>query len=160
MPQRFVIFYSCSLCGTEFEGAAKVAPYTLTGGGAVRAYDICATCEAGDEAFVAFLAAGIKERPARKTPAGEAPEGRVPCDYCDEAFTSQGMSLHLSKMHNVKPKTAVKQEALGTGPLTCPECGFGAKAPQGLAVHRFHNHGVKGTTRNPDGSKKRRTMRA
>jgi len=68
----------------------------------------------------------------------------VKCEFCGEWFTTKGIALHKSKGHNVKSADRQRKESFGTGPIKCPECGYGARAMQGLAAHRLKAHGIRG----------------
>lgn len=142
MPQRVVVIWTCSLCPEETDSAEKVTQYQLSGGGRTLAYDICSNC-AASEPFATLLAAGLAEGPAGRT--SKKPE-RVPCKYCDQTFTHQGMSLHQAKAHNVKSGTAALLEVRGkSGGHPCPECEFQSPNVQGLGAHRRAKHGIIGS---------------
>lgn len=147
MPQRIITIFICSLCASEFDAKEKVKPYQVMGGGrGTLSYDICDTCEAA-EPFASLLAAGMSDRVAGRKPKVAAPPpevGEKACEWCGEVFSAQGMGVHQSLAHNVKSKTAILEEARGSGPHKCPDCGFGAGNPQGLGAHRRVRHGVAG----------------
>lgn len=151
MPQRVVVIWSCSLCGTETDSQDKVTQYQLSGGGRSFAYDICATCVAA-EPFASILAAGLSEKAqGRATP---TPDGLVQCEFCEKTYTALGMGMHLSSAHGVKSRNRIQLESRGkSGKLKCEDCGFRSNAPQGIAAHRAHRHGVAGASTSTRGKK-------
>lgn len=148
MPKRVVVteIWNCSLCPSETD-AEKITQFTLRGGGKTLAYDVCATCIAS-EPFSSFLTYGLSERAAGKALV-ESEDGKTQCLYCEKRYTETGMGMHMASAHGVKSKTQQILETRGkTGKLKCPECDFRSNAPQGIAAHRSHRHGVTGTSEN------------
>lgn len=155
MPQRMTWIYICSLCQAETDDRAKSAHYELSGPGGALEYDLCPACE-GAEDMQVFFAAGIPLKGSKKPRAvkaaapvaiGEADE--VACEFCSEVFTRKGIGLHQSTAHNIKSKSAIVDESRGHGDHVCPDCGYGARNPQGLGAHRRVKHGVKGPKSKP-----------
>lgn len=146
MPQRVVVIWSCSLCGTETDTQDKVTQYQLSGGGRSFAYDICATCVAA-EPFASILAAGLSEK-AQGRASTPTPDGLVQCEFCEKTYTALGMGMHLSSAHGVKSRSRIQLENRGkSGKLECEDCGFRSNAPQGMAAHKMARHGVAGTSK-------------
>lgn len=85
--------------------------------------------------------------------------GEAKCPRCGRTFsTAQALGRHTKKRHGetvrearaatvatVEPEPAVVATVVGSEP--CPECGQTFARPQGLAVHRFRKHGVRGSSR-------------
>lgn len=136
MPKQVIVTvrWTCSLCQGETD-EEKITPYKLNGAGATRAYDVCATCTAS-EPFATFLAAGLNERAADRTPT--APE----CHYCGKTLRNEtGLAQHLARTHNVKSATRAKLELRGkTGDYPCSHCEFIATTVTGLASHVRTRH--------------------
>lgn len=142
MPKRVVVteIWNCSLCPQETD-AEKITQFTLKGDGKTLTYDVCATCK-GSEPFASFLTYGLSERAAGKTLV-ESEDGKTQCLYCPKRYTETGMGMHMAAAHGVKSKTQQILETRGkTGRLKCPECDFRSNAPQGIAAHRSHRHGI------------------
>lgn len=144
MPQRVVVIYICSLCREESDEAAFVTDLKITFGKTQRTLDVCKACV--DTEPLAGLLDRAQPEKTEKSKSIAAVAEEEQCQYCSEWFTPRGMSLHLSRAHNVKSQLVAKKEKVGQGPNRCPECGFGAHNPQGLGVHRLKAHGVKGKT--------------
>ena len=94
--------------------------------------------------------------PQHKQAKGEKPEGYT-CKYCDKHFATRSLiANHYQAWHPDKPRVGnawaakeVKESMPVRTPsgLTCPECGFVSKSPQGLGKHRLEVHGVPGISR-------------
>ncbi len=149
MPQRVVVFYSCSLCSEESQDASFITELKITYGKTQLELEVCEIC-AKAEPLSTLLMHGRKPVGQKPSPVKATPKplvignpSDVKCEYCDEWFSPKGIGLHLSKTHNVKSKTADMTETRGKGPHKCPDCDYGAKAPPGLAAHRRHAHGYR-----------------
>lgn len=150
MPKQVIVttIWTCSLCEGETD-AEKVSPFKLSGGGAVRTYDICATCvESGP--FAAILDVGMSERSSStgKKKAQATMQGMAVCQYCDKEYAVNGMGVHQSLAHGVRSERELALKSRGkVGNHPCKECDFRAINPQGLGAHMRVRHGVLGATR-------------
>lgn len=150
MPKRMVWLYICSICKVEYDSPEKVTGYQLAildskgEPGQRWSLDICTTCQENDPGLRTVLEAGIKEGKVPRNSTA-TPDNQTACPDCGDLFTHAGLSLHRAKAHGVTTQNAIKEAAKGTGPLKCPECGFGSTGSQGLAAHRRSVHGVEGS---------------
>lgn len=145
MPQRVVIIYMCSLCGTESDGSFKMTPAQIVIENTTLAYDICTACKEGDSTFASILRAGLKEKASKNSEQSNPIVGDSNhCEVCGNIFASVGgLATHRARAHGMSSmsRDAVLARDRGNGPEKCWDCDdYGAKNPQGLAMHRRIRH--------------------
>lgn len=128
MPQRVVVIYICSLCEEESQDPAANTQIKISYGKTQLSLDACKACLDADP-LQSLLEAG---QPEKRGP------GRPP--------KPAGPPVPPALLAPAKPGGLARTE---TGEYRCPDCEHSAATPQGVGMHRRHEHGyVK-----PDGKK-------